>query len=90
MGRRSAVIGFTAPHPGSFNAQLSRLNIGSSLWLETTQEGYHRRMAHVTNLTRKPDSMQHMRFKSKLYTAVGRMDGEILLVVRVTRLKDAE
>jgi hypothetical protein len=70
---------------------LSTLQVGESTWIETTLKSYESLRKRTSTPARFPKEIKHMRFSSRLYTAVScTKAGDVRYLARFKRLEDGE
>lgn len=79
----------SAPIRYSVNDRLGRLEVGDSLWTETTLEGYASKMRQlVPAASRRTGRLKGREFTASLFTAVSASKaGVILYLIRTVRTK---
>jgi len=76
------------PRPGSSNARLAAMRPGDVHWIETTPKRYATDM-NVANVTqsRRTGVPEGAEYRTRLYTAIGPVAGEVRYLIRLERVK---
>jgi len=76
----------SGPQANSTNGKIVALKVGEVIWIEAPPDKLKGVQQRISNVTHRPETMKHMQFKTRTYTAVGSVgQGDICYLIKVER-----